>query len=101
MQLVGIDKKSLTIKDKIEAGEVVESYLSIRDKLLLDATTKGEVLKQPRPDTTPERPKEKTMRVINLGQSPEGLGAPDSINQESKKPRRDNHPSSSVTSPNP
>ena len=79
MQLVGIDKKSLTIKDKIEAGEVVESYLSIRDKLTLDASSKGELQA-----AMPGMPKEKTSRVIYLGESLGGSA--DTLDPSDRKP---------------
>ena len=61
--LLGIDTKSLAIKDNLDAGKVVESYLSIREKLALDTTTKG-VLQAAMPGSSEEN----ANRVINLGQ---------------------------------
>ena len=54
LQLLRIDKKSLAIKDNLNVGEVVESYLSIRDKLILDASTKG-VLQATIPGSSEEK----------------------------------------------
>ncbi|MEC8461086.1 MAG: leucine-rich repeat domain-containing protein [Pseudomonadota bacterium] len=95
LPLLGIESKEVALGYSTEVGSVIASHLTVREKILLDATAKGEVLTQIRPNNTV-----KTSRVISLGQSLEASNdTPDLSDRKPEEQRVDEKPSSSASSP--
>ncbi|MEC8461087.1 MAG: leucine-rich repeat domain-containing protein [Pseudomonadota bacterium] len=93
LQLLGIDAKLLAIKGDSDVGGLVVSHLTVRDKLSLDATTKGKLQA-----AMPGMPKERTSRVIVLGQNLESSNdTPDLSDRKPEEQRVDEKPSSSTS----
>ena len=93
LTLLGIDTKELAIKGDSDVGGLVEDHLTVRDKLGLDASSKGKLQA-----AMPGMPKERTSRVIVLGQNLESSNdTPDLSDRKPEEQRVDEKPSSSTS----
>ena len=90
LPLMGIASKTLAVKDNSDVGGKIVDYLTVRDKLNLDAAD----------DLSHDmlgRPSDRTNRVIYLGQNTDEEVTPDLADQKSEEHQVDAHQSSSST----